>query len=136
MNDVVTKEDLRDFREEMRTGIQDIKDRQDRTNGRLLEAERRAERMAEILAVHGEAMARLSENLKGLNKEVFERPRPAEAAMTQDLVQVLRTLTEENKPAFTSRDVKVLSGAGKMVWAIGGAVAPFITWLIVEWVKR
>lgn len=99
----MTKEDLRDTRdtilEQMRTGFKGVYDRQDKTNGRLLVAEKQG--------------TEHEMKLRNLEREVFNR-RHAQRRGSE---------VSSSRLAITQRDVMIVLGSIGGLWAVLKAVA-------------
>lgn len=122
MNDLVTKEDLKnavaviserqaDFRSEVRIAFSDVKERQDRTNGRIDRCEAMQLEQARSLSDHGQTMAGVVATMKVLDSGHRDM-----AAAAPKL-----TLSDDQKPGITQRDIKV----AVFMFAIGGALIEY-----------
>lgn len=101
----VTKDDLRDMRdtivEEMRLGFEGVHKRQDTANGRLTKAEVADERH--------------DVRLKNLEREIFHRAhrRGRQGAGTEGA-----EAAQEDRPALTRRELKLIVGFAAAAWAM------------------
>lgn len=111
----VTKDDLReavallserqaDFREEVRISFADVKERQDRTNGRIDKGEERLVEHSRLLYDHGQTMAGIVATMKSFAL-------PTSMVMKAD----------DQKPGVTQRDIKVAA----VMFGIGGALIEY-----------
>lgn len=117
-------------------GIAGINKRLDRVNGRL-------DKHDDELGNLRPAVASLQTGIKNLDNEVFERPHreftppPLPEELVKGLNALVASASGDNKPAFTVRDVRVLAGAGKILWLLlGSGGATFLWWVYGEFIKR
>lgn len=123
MKDIVTKEDLKDavkvlserqadFRSEVRIAFSDVKDRQDRTNGRIDKCEAREMEHTRLLSDHGQTMAGVVATMNVMSdRGLLARPPAPEPPK----------LSDDQRPGVTQRDIKVAA----VMFGIGGALIEY-----------
>jgi hypothetical protein len=132
-----------EFRSEVRESFVRVDRKQDQTNGRINDHDKRHDEFMKALSAHGAVLATLTANVKNLNHEVFERPRRDAGGLPPELLQKVTELLAkidaqagDNAPGITRRDIHTVVTVGRVVWAlIGGLMGAGGLWLLVDALK-